>query len=75
MYKGGEKKGGKKYKVKVGGSAHPQNIYELLTPVALAHLIMGDGAVRPSGLILCTDSYTVADAVRLMNVLIIRYRL
>jgi hypothetical protein len=53
----------------------PQNIYELLTPVALAHLIMGDGAVRSSGLIICTDSFTVPDVVRLMNVLIIRYRL
>jgi hypothetical protein len=30
----------------------PQNIYELLTPVALAHLIMGDGSVKSHGLIL-----------------------
>jgi hypothetical protein len=51
------------------------NIYELLTPVALAHMIMGDGAVRPYGLIICTNSYSVKDVVRLMNVLIIRYRL
>ena len=53
----------------------PQNIYELLTPIALAHMIMGDGAVRSHGLIICTDSYTVQDVVRLMNVLMIRYRL
>lgn len=53
----------------------PQNIFELLTPVALAHWIMGDGTVRSSGLILCTDSYTVPDVVRLVNVLIIRYNL
>jgi hypothetical protein len=38
-------------------------------------MIMGDGAVRPSGLLLCTDSYSIQDAVRLMNVLVIRYRL
>jgi hypothetical protein len=53
----------------------PQNIYELLTPVALAHMIMGDGVAKPHGLILCTDSYSVQDVVRLMNVLIIRYEL
>ena len=53
----------------------PDNIYDLLTSVALAHLIMGDGSERPHGLIICTDSYSVQDIVRLMNVLIIRYRL
>lgn len=53
----------------------PQNIYELLTPVALAHLIMGDGYRRHHGLVLCTDSYSVQDIVRLINVLIIKYRL
>lgn len=53
----------------------PQNIFELLTPVALAHLIMGDGVARPYGLQLCTDSYSLPDIVRLMNVLIIRYEL
>jgi len=53
----------------------PQNIYELLTPVALAHLIMGDGYRWRHGLVLCTDSYSVEDIVRLMNVLIIKYRL
>ena len=53
----------------------PQNIYELLTSVALAHMIMGDGSVRDYGLIICTDSYTVQDVVRLMNVLMIKFRL
>jgi hypothetical protein len=53
----------------------PDNIYELLTPVALAHLIMGDGVARSYGLQLCTDSYSLSDVVRLMNVLIIRYEL
>lgn len=53
----------------------PQNIYELLTPVALAHLIMGDGAVIRHGLIICTNSYSIQDIIRLINVLIIRYRL
>jgi hypothetical protein len=53
----------------------PKNIFELLTPVTLAHLIMGDGSVSRHGLILCTDSYLIEDVVRLINVLMIRYRL
>lgn len=53
----------------------PYNIYELLTAVALAHLIMGDGSRWRHGLVLCTDSYSVSDIVRLINVLIIKYRL
>lgn len=52
----------------------PENIYEILTPVALAHLIMGDGSVQRHGLIICTDSYSIEDVVRLINVLIIKYR-
>jgi hypothetical protein len=53
----------------------PQNIYELLTPAALSHLIMGDGSAQRHGLIICTDSYSVQDVVRLINVLIVKYRL
>ena len=53
----------------------PDNIYDLLTPVALAHLIMGDGSGKSHGLIICTDSYSIEDTIRLINVLIIRYRL
>ena len=53
----------------------PEDIYNLLTPVALAHLIMGDGSVQPHGLILCTDSFTIPDVVKLMNVLLIKYQL
>jgi len=65
----------------------PNNIYELLTPVAFAHLILGvlccarEGSLllallrRGKGIYLCTDSYTIQDVVRLMNVLIIRYEL
>ncbi len=53
----------------------PENIYDLLTPVALAHLIMGDGKESRHGLILCTDSYIIQDIVKLINVLNIRYRL
>jgi len=48
----------------------PHNIYELLTPVALAHMIMGDGSVERHGLIICTNSYSIEDVVRLMNVIV-----
>lgn len=53
----------------------PEDIYNMLTPVALAHMIMGDGSVQRHGLTICTDSYTLPDVVRLMNVLMIRYEL
>ncbi len=54
----------------------PHNIFEILTPVAgLAHLIMGDGEARTRGLVLCTNSYSIEDVFRLMNVLMIRYGL
>lgn len=53
----------------------PKNIYDLLTPVALAHLIMGDGQSSRHGLILCTNSYSIQDVVRIMNVLMVRYKL
>ena len=54
----------------------PKDIYNMLTPAGLAHLIMGDGTREPGyGVILCTDSFSLQDIVRLMNVLIIRYRL
>jgi hypothetical protein len=53
----------------------PENIYNMLTPVALAHMIMGDGSAERHGLTLCTNSYSLEDIVRLMNVLMIRYRL
>lgn len=60
---------------KNGVKVIPVNIYELLTPEALAHLVMGDGNARSHGLIICTDSYSVQDVVRLMNVLMVKYRL
>lgn len=58
-----------------GVKSIPHNIYELLTPIALAHWIMGDGVAKTTGLVLCTDSYSIQDTVRLLNVLIIRYKL
>jgi len=53
----------------------PEIIFELLTPVALAHWIICDGSTQRSRLILCTDSYTIQEVVLLMNVLIIKFQL
>lgn len=41
--------------------------------MALAHLIMGDGGFKSQGIYLCTDSYSIQDVVKLINVLILRY--
>jgi hypothetical protein len=48
----------------------------LLTPVAFAHLVMGDGQPIPNrGLRLCTDSFKILEVAKLMNVLVIKYRI
>ena len=36
---------------------------------------MGDGVAKNSGLLICTDFFTIEDTVRLINVLIIKYNL
>jgi len=48
-------------------------MYELLTPVALAHWIMGDGVALSHGLAICTESYTTQEIILLVNILIVRY--
>jgi len=53
----------------------PEEIFHLLDDVALAHWIMNDGYKAASGLALCTDSFTVPDVVRLMNVLMVKFGL
>lgn len=59
-----------------GKKVIPNNIYELLDPIALAHWISGDGSyLEGGGLLLCTDSYSIQEVVLLINVLIIRYNL
>jgi len=51
-------------------------IFELLTPVALAYLIMGDGTfhTRDGYVVLCTEGFTDADNLRLMSVLVDKVR-
>ena len=53
----------------------PEDIYNLLTPAALANVIMGDGGARKHGLNLCLDNYNIKDIIRFMNVLIIKFNL
>lgn len=36
---------------------------------------MGDGEQQPSGLNLCTDSFSTVEVIKLINVLIIKYNL
>jgi len=47
----------------------PDNIYELFTPIALAHWIMGDGAKLNKSIILCTNSFSLREVIILINVL------
>lgn len=49
----------------------PINIEKLLTPVGLAHWIMGDGYYNKSGsnVIICTDNFTENEVLKLIEVL------
>ena len=51
----------------------PDNIYDLLTPLDNGRRLGTCFATQ--GLILCTDSYSVPEVVKLMNVLNIKYKL
>lgn len=53
----------------------PLNIEELLTPVALAHLIMGDGYFSDGCLKICTDNFTKDEVLTLINVLDVKFGL
>lgn len=48
-------------------------IYNILTPVALAHWIMGNGTFNGISLLLCTDCYLIKNIVLLINVYLIIY--
>lgn len=57
----------------------PENIYDLLTIQGLAHWIAGDGSyVKIGGAIILntqTQSFTIKDNVRLINVLMLKFAL
>lgn len=50
-------------------------LYHYLSPTALAWWIMCDGARMAGGMILCTECFTLAEVVTLMNILMLRYDL
>lgn len=54
-----------------GKKGIPNNIYDLLTPVALAHIIMGDGYASRHGLIICTNSYSIQDIFKIKSPLVL----
>lgn len=47
----------------------PLNIKELLTPIGLAHWIMGDGYFTKNTLKICTDNFTKGEVLSLIRVL------
>lgn len=51
----------------------PLNLEELLTPVALAHWIMGDGYFTDGCLKICTDNFTKEEVLRLINILHVKF--
>nr|YP_009945120.1 LAGLIDADG endonuclease [Monilinia laxa]QOE17484.1 LAGLIDADG endonuclease [Monilinia laxa] len=54
----------------------PCNIYDLLTPSVLAHWVMSDGTrLQGRGIKLGADFNGTFDTIKLINVLIIKYRL
>lgn len=58
------------------GKIVPNNIYDILTPLVLAHWVMSSGfRLQGRGLILYTNYFNTVDVVKLINVLIIKYRL
>jgi hypothetical protein len=49
--------------------------YDILSSIALAHWIMGEGAIFNKGLVLCTDNFTLQEVINLRNVLQIKYNI
>lgn len=53
----------------------PKDLYNLLTPEALAHWIAGDGTRGTSGILLQTQSFTIKENVFIINVLMIKFQI
>jgi len=54
----------------------PPNIYDILTPLALAYWIMVSGVrLGGRGLLIYANTFSISDALTLINILIIKYRL
>ena len=53
----------------------PDNFNELLISIAIAYGVRSEAPILNKGLVLCTDSYTIQEVVKLMNVLKIKYNI
>lgn len=51
----------------------PVDIYDLLSIQGLCHWICGDGSYQQGAIVLNTQSFTIQDNVRLINVLILKF--
>jgi hypothetical protein len=51
----------------------PSNIEELLTPISIAHWIMGDGYWIGETLKICTDNFTKEEVLILLNILSLKF--
>lgn len=51
----------------------PANIFEILDASALAEWVQGDGFKCGPGVVLCTDSFSLEDTIKLLNVIIIKF--
>ena len=50
-------------------------LFEYLDYIALAHIMMGDGAIKNKGITLCTDNFTLQEVVMLINIFIIKFNI
>lgn len=50
-------------------------LFHYIDYITLAHWIMGDGAKRNKGVILCTDCFSIKEVVLLMNILLIKFNI
>lgn len=51
------------------------DLFFFMDYIVLAYWIMGDGAKKNRGVILCTDSFTLKEVVLLINILIIKFNI
>jgi len=63
------------YKNNVKILPNPEILFDLLTPLALSHIIMCDGARRNESVLICTDNFTIYEVIQIMSVLRIKFRL
>lgn len=53
----------------------PDNIENLITPVSLAHWVMGDGYFQNNLIYLCTDNFTKDEVLLLINILFNKFNI